>query len=112
MAIMVEAQDVLIAEIEQTAATVNHDMEKGVEQVQVAVKHARNARKWRWVCCAITTIILVRSSRPRKSQAVLADGLLPWTGHRRCCTLRRSDTSSSTSTTEQLLTTVTCVQSL
>ncbi|GAA5988796.1 hypothetical protein JCM10908_006175 [Rhodotorula pacifica] len=59
MAVMVEAQDVVIVDIEQTAANVSHDMEKGVEQVQVAVKHARNARKMRWICFGIMVIILV-----------------------------------------------------
>ncbi|TKA57521.1 hypothetical protein B0A53_00753 [Rhodotorula sp. CCFEE 5036] len=59
MAIMVEAQDVVIAEVEQTAAVVSHDMEKGVEQVQVAVKHARNARKFRWICFGLLVLILV-----------------------------------------------------
>ncbi|GAA5976817.1 hypothetical protein JCM10908_005640 [Rhodotorula pacifica] len=59
MAVMAEAQDVVIVEIEQTAANVSHDMEKGVEQVQVAVKHARNARKMRWICFWIIVIILV-----------------------------------------------------
>lgn len=62
MAIMVEAQDVVIAEVEQTAAVVSHDMEKGVEQVQVAVKHARNARKFRWICFGLLVLILVSSS--------------------------------------------------
>lgn len=62
MAIMVEAQDVVIAEVEQTAAIVSHDMEKGVEQVQVAVKHARNARKFRWICFGLLVLILVSSS--------------------------------------------------
>ncbi|GAA5865657.1 hypothetical protein JCM3774_004952 [Rhodotorula dairenensis] len=59
MAVMVEAQDVVIAEVEQTAAVVSHDMEKGVEQVQVAVKHARNARRFRWICFGIIVLILV-----------------------------------------------------
>lgn len=61
MAVMVEAQDVVIADIEQTAVGVSTDMEKGVEQVQTAVGHARNARKWRWLCCGITVLIAVRT---------------------------------------------------
>ncbi|KWU43540.1 t-SNARE, partial [Rhodotorula sp. JG-1b] len=63
MAIMVEAQDVVIAEVEQTAAAVSYDMEKGVEQVQVAVKHARNARRFRWICFGLLVLILVSSSQ-------------------------------------------------
>ncbi|GAA6013834.1 hypothetical protein JCM8202_000830 [Rhodotorula sphaerocarpa] len=59
MAVIVEAQDVVIADIEQTAVGVSTDMEKGVEQVQTAVGHARNARKWRWLCCGITVLIAV-----------------------------------------------------
>ena len=60
---MVEAQDVVIAEVEQTAAAVSYDMEKGVEQVQVAVKHARNARRFRWICFGLLVLILVSSSQ-------------------------------------------------
>lgn len=73
---MVEAQDVVIAEVEQTAAVVSHDMEKGVEQVQVAVKHARNARKFRWICFGLLVLILVSSSLsgPLRKYPALATG--------------------------------------
>lgn len=59
MALMVEAQDVAIVAIEQNAVQVNEDMEKGVGHVKQAVVHARNARKWRWICFGILSVIIL-----------------------------------------------------
>ncbi|SGY46295.1 BQ5605_C001g00409 [Microbotryum silenes-dioicae] len=59
MAILVEEQDVQIVAIEAKAAEATHDMEKGLQQTQKAVKSARNARKWRWICFIIILIILI-----------------------------------------------------
>jgi syntaxin 1B/2/3 len=60
MAVLVHSQDVQIVKIEENAVNVEQDMETGLTHVKKAVVHARNARKWRWVCCVIFTIILVR----------------------------------------------------
>ncbi|KAL8293113.1 hypothetical protein RQP46_000807 [Phenoliferia psychrophenolica] len=59
MANLVEAQDVQIMDVEQKAATVQQDVEKGLTATKTAVKSARSARKMRWWCCGITTVILV-----------------------------------------------------
>ena len=59
MAVMVEAQDVAIVHIEQTAVQVTQDMEKGTKDVKQAVVHARSARKMRWWCCGIVSVIII-----------------------------------------------------
>ena len=46
-------------DVEQKAATVAQDVEKGMVATKTAVKSARSARKMRWWCCGITTVILV-----------------------------------------------------
>lgn len=59
MAVLVEAQDVAIVQIEQNAVQVEGDMEKGTKDVKRAVVHARSARKMRWWCCGIVSVIIV-----------------------------------------------------
>ena len=60
MANLVEAQDVQIIDVEQKAAVVQQDVEKGLGDTQKAVKSARSARKMRWLCFGIIMVILVR----------------------------------------------------
>jgi hypothetical protein len=60
MAVLVHSQDVQIVKIEENAVNVEKDMENGLTHVKQAVVHARNARKWRWVCCGLMTVIIVR----------------------------------------------------
>ncbi|KAK4703293.1 hypothetical protein P7C70_g2932, partial [Phenoliferia sp. Uapishka_3] len=59
MANLVEAQDVQIIAIEQTAATVQKDVEKGLVDTKKAVVSARSARKMRWWCFGVFMVILV-----------------------------------------------------
>ncbi|BGO90134.1 hypothetical protein JCM10020v2_001770 [Rhodotorula toruloides] len=59
MAVMVEAQDVAIVKIEQNAVLAETDMENGLENVQKAVVHARNYRKYRWWCFGFIVVIII-----------------------------------------------------
>ncbi|GEM12843.1 syntaxin 1B/2/3 [Rhodotorula toruloides] len=59
MAVMVEAQDVAIVKIEQNAISTEMDTEKGLENVQKAVVHARNYRKYRWWCFGFIVVIII-----------------------------------------------------
>ncbi|KAM0754779.1 t-SNARE [Meredithblackwellia eburnea MCA 4105] len=59
MAMMVEAQDVQIVQIEQQAEVVHKDVEKGLEDTKKAVVSARSARKLRWWCFGIILVILI-----------------------------------------------------
>ncbi|KAI5476972.1 syntaxin 1B/2/3 [Pseudohyphozyma bogoriensis] len=58
MAMMVEAQDVVIMQVEQNAVTTATEMEKGVQEVKQAVVHAKSARKKRWWCFGIIVVLL------------------------------------------------------
>jgi len=60
MSVMVEAQDAVIDEVEHNAVKTELDTEKGLTHVKEAVVHARNYRKWRWLCFGLSLIILVR----------------------------------------------------
>ncbi|KAK9370716.1 t-SNARE [Lipomyces kononenkoae] len=53
----VQAQDV--GAIDHTVKQVEHEVNKGVEETRVAVKHARAARKKRWICLGIILIICI-----------------------------------------------------
>ncbi|KAI5481545.1 syntaxin 1B/2/3 [Pseudohyphozyma bogoriensis] len=59
MALIVEAQDIQILEVERQAVSANNDMEQGVVQTKKAVVSARRARKWRWICFGIIVLLLV-----------------------------------------------------
>ncbi|KDR81534.1 hypothetical protein GALMADRAFT_221397 [Galerina marginata CBS 339.88] len=50
MGTLVEQQDAVINNVETTAAEVNRDTEKALENTKIAVKHARSYRKGRWIC--------------------------------------------------------------
>lgn len=54
-----EAQDVVIQQVEQQANEVREDTEKGHQQLAVAKEHAKKARKGRKWCCIILSVILV-----------------------------------------------------
>lgn len=59
MATLVEAQDVQIVNVEQTAVTAAQDIEKGLDETKQAVVSARGARAKRWWCFGILMVILV-----------------------------------------------------
>ncbi|KAI0810921.1 t-SNARE [Irpex lacteus] len=59
MSILVEQQDEQINTIEATAATVEKDVESGLQHTEKAVDSARAARKKRWICFAIFIVILI-----------------------------------------------------
>jgi len=59
MAILVEEQGETINAIEQTTMTVEKDTEQGLQHTEKAKDSARSARKKRWICCAIVTVILI-----------------------------------------------------
>ncbi|KAJ8473269.1 hypothetical protein ONZ45_g16356 [Pleurotus djamor] len=58
MATLVEQQDVTIGIIEDTSRKVEEDAKAGDEQVAIAVKHARNARRMRWIFFGICVFIV------------------------------------------------------
>ncbi|KAF9005575.1 t-SNARE [Cyathus striatus] len=59
MGTLVEQQDVVINNVENTAIEVETDMRKGLEHTETAVKHARSARKKRWICFFICIFVAV-----------------------------------------------------
>jgi len=65
MGTLVEQHDAVINEVETTARNVADDTEKGLAATEQAVKHARSARRKRWICffiflfvCAVLAIVL------------------------------------------------------
>ncbi|PSS06878.1 hypothetical protein PHLCEN_2v3506 [Hermanssonia centrifuga] len=58
MSVLVNQQDETIKAIETTAIVVDDDTRKGVEQMDLAVKSARSARRKRWICFILILIIL------------------------------------------------------
>ncbi|CAG8573091.1 17062_t:CDS:2, partial [Acaulospora colombiana] len=83
MQLMVEAQDVPIATIEEHADQVNHDMEQANVHMEKAYESAKGARRKKWYCFFILIIILI----------VAAVGLYIYLKP------KSSDTSSSTTQT-------------
>lgn len=59
MSVLVEQQDEQINTIEATAATVEKDVEVGLQYTDKAVDSARAARKKRWICFGIFLVILI-----------------------------------------------------
>jgi syntaxin 1B/2/3 len=59
LASMVEQQDEVVAVAENNAQDTVVNMEKGNEQVEVGIKHARNTRKLKWWCLGITVLIII-----------------------------------------------------
>lgn len=60
MAMLVEAQDIQIMQVEANGEMVAQDMEKGMLETKKAVVSARGSRKKRWWCFGILMVILVR----------------------------------------------------
>ncbi|KAF8902059.1 syntaxin-like protein [Gymnopilus junonius] len=58
MATIVEQHDPVIKEIEATAADVNVNTEKGLENTEKAVKHARSYRRGRWICFFVFLVLI------------------------------------------------------
>lgn len=50
----VQAEDVVA--IDQTTKRIEREVNKGVEETRVAVKHAKNARRKRWICFIIVSM--------------------------------------------------------
>ncbi|KIJ68965.1 hypothetical protein HYDPIDRAFT_23836 [Hydnomerulius pinastri MD-312] len=59
MAILVDQQGEAIDDIETKAGGVEDDTKKGIDQVDIAIKHARSARRKRWICFWITIIVIL-----------------------------------------------------
>lgn len=58
MSVLVNQQDETINAIETAAARVEDDTAKGADQTEIAVKHARSARRKRWICFILLLVIL------------------------------------------------------
>lgn len=59
MAILIAQQDDQIAFAETKAIGVEEDTRRGGTEVDTAVKHARSARRKRWICFFITVIVIL-----------------------------------------------------
>ncbi|KAH7889283.1 t-SNARE [Phlebopus sp. FC_14] len=59
MANLIDRQNEQVDDVEAKLGGVELDTRKGVEQVDVAIKHARSARRKRWICFWITVIIIL-----------------------------------------------------
>ncbi|KAH6672475.1 SNARE domain-containing protein [Halenospora varia] len=55
---LVVQQEVAVTNIEMKGEEVVENMDKGNEQIGVAIKSAKNARKWKWWCLGITLLII------------------------------------------------------
>ncbi|KAH8669452.1 t-SNARE [Tricladium varicosporioides] len=53
---LVVQQEVAVTNIEMKGEEVVENMDKGNEQIGVAIKSAKNARKWKWWCLGITSM--------------------------------------------------------
>jgi len=65
MGTLVEQHDAIINQVDETAGVVEADTEKGLAATEEAVRHARSARRKRWICffillicCAAVAIVL------------------------------------------------------
>jgi syntaxin 1B/2/3 len=56
---LVVQQEAAVTNIEMKGEEVVENMDKGTEQIGVAIKSARNARKWKWWCLGITGTFLL-----------------------------------------------------
>lgn len=56
---LVVQQEAAVVNIEMKGEEVVENMDKGTEQIGVAIKSARNARKWKWWCLGITILIII-----------------------------------------------------
>jgi len=58
MATLVEQHDPVIKDIEATAADVKVNTDKGLENTEKAVKHARSYRRGRWICFFVSVVLI------------------------------------------------------
>lgn len=56
---LVVQQEAAVTNIEMKGEEVVDNMDKGTEQIGVAIKSARNARKWKWWCLGICVLIVI-----------------------------------------------------
>ncbi|KAF9227551.1 t-SNARE, partial [Gyrodon lividus] len=59
MAVLIEQQNNQIIDVEAKTAGVEEDTKRGISEVDVAIKHARAARRKRWICFWITVVIIL-----------------------------------------------------
>ncbi|KAI5990582.1 t-SNARE [Pisolithus marmoratus] len=59
MATLIEQQQEKVDNLDTRAAEVDADTKRGTEQVEVAVGHARSARRKRWICFWLTVVIIL-----------------------------------------------------
>jgi len=55
---LIVQQEAAVENIEMKGEEVVENMDKGTEQIGVAIKSARNARKWKWWCLGICVLIV------------------------------------------------------
>ncbi|KAI0780797.1 t-SNARE [Trametes elegans] len=58
MSVLVAQQDEAIDQIQTMAGNVEADTSAGLKQTEIAVKHARSARRKRWICFGLTLTII------------------------------------------------------
>jgi syntaxin 1B/2/3 len=56
---LINQQDVAVEQINQGAETVVDNVDKANTQIDSAIHHARNRRKWKWYLLAIIILIIV-----------------------------------------------------
>jgi syntaxin 1B/2/3 len=69
---LVMQQEAAVVNIEQKGEEVVENLDKGTEQIGVAIKSARNARKWKWWCLGIvgkSPLLHLRTTRTNNSQS-------------------------------------------
>jgi syntaxin 1B/2/3 len=59
MDVLVVQQEAAVANIEMKGEEVVENMDKGNEEIGVAIQSARNARKWKWWCLGICVLIVI-----------------------------------------------------
>lgn len=59
LANLVVQQEAAVTNIEMKGEEVVENLDKGTEQIGVAIKSARNARKWKWWCLGIVVLIII-----------------------------------------------------
>jgi len=59
VATLVEQQDVAVEQINQGAETVVDNVDNANKQIDGAIVHARNARKWKWYLLIVIILIIV-----------------------------------------------------
>ncbi|KAH8594678.1 t-SNARE [Bisporella sp. PMI_857] len=59
MEALVVQQEAAVTNIEMKGEEVVENMDKGTQEIGVAIKSARNARKWKWWCLGIVVLIII-----------------------------------------------------